>query len=703
MNIKDACNVIKSCHFEPLVSHGFLTPAKRGGFCCTAPNCSNGTGKDATGNVPYEYNGHWVHKCFVCGDSANNLDIIARHYQLNLDDRRDFIEAVKLGCDIFGIELDSSNRETGYKRSESPYNTSSSQNDTFTQSSQQNASTGILDAIRADLILAKKNLSTLPEKARRGLSLDTLRQFGCGYIPNWIHPKLRLAGTFSTPTPRLIIPAGDHYLARLTVPIERFDEKTRQYIREKQHAGTKSPFNIENITVDTLTIITEGEIDAMSIAQVSANFQNPITVTATGGAANYHSFIQTLQSYSFDDVPRFLILFDSDETGRLNAPKFVTELLRLGYPAVVKFLSDNISKLDANDILQQPNGDKKLADKISTLVTAAQSELDALTKRKSLSILNQPQMIGLADYFTDGFQLDIETLRKYAERSTGFSNIDAVQIFTPGLYVVGGLAALGKTSWCWQLLHQIAKNGESCIYCSYEMSRLELFSKSVASELYQRDSQTTISSADIRLGAYSNTITEIIDEFKTSKADLRVLELRDESIDDLLNFLTPICFNSDKAPVVCLDYLQIVPNHKETAKAAIDDTVRKLKTFQRDTNTTFIVISSFNRMNYTQPVSFESFKESGNIEYSADVVWGFQFYCAKDLREGATAKNREIVEAAKKAIPRQVQLCCLKNRQGTNYNVFFQYYASNDLFVPCDESAFKESPKPQQSTTSFSG
>ena len=53
----------------------------------------------------------------------------------------------------------------------------------------------------------------------------------------------------------------------------------------------------------------------------------------------------------------------------------------------------------------------------------------------------------------------------------------------------------------------------------------------------------------------------------------------------------------------------------------IDDAVRKLKYFQRDTNTTFIVISSFNRTNYAQSVSFECFKESDNIEYTADVVW----------------------------------------------------------------------------------
>ena len=96
--------------------------------------------------------------------------------------------------------------------------------------------------------------------------------------------------------------------------------------------------------------------------------------------------------------------------------------------------------------------------------------------------------------------------------------------------------------------------------------------------------------------------------------------MQDESIDELLIRLKPLCLDKQNAPAICLDYLQIVPSSKESTKLGVDDSVRKLKKFQRDTNSTFIVISSFNRANYTQGVSFKSFKESSNIEYTADVV-----------------------------------------------------------------------------------
>lgn len=295
-----------------------------------------------------------------------------------------------------------------------------------------------------------------------------------------------------------------------------------------------------------------------------------------------------------------------------------------------------------------------------------------------------------SDFFSNSFESEVASMKEYANRSTGFSNIDKMQIFSPGLYVLGGLPALGKTTFAWQMLEQLARNGEKCIYCSYEMSKFELFTKSVARRAFENDRTIQITSAGIRRGDTSRATQTIINTFANSEIELRVMELQEQDIDSLLFELKKYCIR--KAPVIVLDYLQIVPikNTDTSQKQAIDEIVRKLKNFQRETNTTFIVISSFNRANYSQQVAFESFKESGNIEYSADVVWGLQFYCTKNLREGTISKNREIIEQAKKANPRQIQLSCLKNRQGTNYQVFFKYYPANDFFEVCEESDFNK-------------
>ena len=293
--------------------------------------------------------------------------------------------------------------------------------------------------------------------------------------------------------------------------------------------------------------------------------------------------------------------------------------------------------------------------------------------------------VAMADYFANQFDTDIEQMKAYSERTSGFDNLDQFQFFNPGLYVIGATPAAGKTTFCWQLLEQLARNGETCIYCSYEMSQLELFSKSLARELFKRVPKTELTAADIRRGAWSAELANTIKDFSSEELDLSVFELQDESIDDLLALLKPLCSDKAKAPVVCLDYLQIVPSSKESAKLSIDDSVRKLKKFQRDTNTTFIVISSFNRTNYTQSVSFESFKESGNIEYTADVVWALQLFVLNSINPSNIADSRKKIDDAKKQQPRQIQLKCLKNRQGTNYDCFFKYFSAHDCFVSCNE------------------
>ena len=297
--------------------------------------------------------------------------------------------------------------------------------------------------------------------------------------------------------------------------------------------------------------------------------------------------------------------------------------------------------------------------------------------------------VSFSDFFANHFDSDIEQMKAYSERTSGFDNLDQFQFFHPGLYVIGATPAAGKTTFCWQLLEQLARKGETCIYCSYEISQLELFSKSLARELFKRVPNTELTAADIRRGAWSVQLAATRDDFAKSKLDLSILELQDESIDDLLTLLKPLCLDKAKAPVVCLDYLQIVPTSRDSAKLGVDDSVRKLKKFQRNTNTTFIVISSFNRTNYTQSVSFESFKESGNIEYTADVVWALQLNILNFINPSNIGDSRKKIDEAKKKQPRQIQLKCLKNRQGTNYECFFQYFSAHDYFEPCDKEAFK--------------
>ena len=327
---------------------------------------------------------------------------------------------------------------------------------------------------------------------------------------------------------------------------------------------------------------------------------------------------------------------------------------------------------------------KKAVRPLAEILTDTEKTLSEMNKSSQSS-----ESISIAPYFANSFKSEIDAMKKYANRSTGFDNLDQHQFFNPGLYVIGATPAAGKTTFCWQLLEQLAEREEKCIYCSYEMGTLELFSKTAARKLFIRDKQTKLTAAEIRRGGWSGELDNVISEISNSQTDLQLLQLQDETIDDLLTRLKPFCVDTTKAPVVCLDYLQIVPSSKESTKLGVDDSVRKLKKFQRDTTTTFIVISSFNRTNYTQTVSFESFKESGNIEYTADVVWALQLFAINSINPSNIADCRKKIDDAKKKQPRQIQLKCLKNRHGTNYDCFFKYYSAHDYFEPCTKKDFK--------------
>ena len=125
---------------------------------------------------------------------------------------------------------------------------------------------------------------------------------------------------------------------------------------------------------------------------------------------------------------------------------------------------------------------------------------------------------------------------------------------------------------------------------------------------------------------------------------------------------------TDSAPVLIIDYLQIIaPYEKLTEKQSMDKTVMELKRISRDFKIPVLAISSLNRASYDKSINMTGFKESGGIEYSADVLFGLQL-------KGVEGQDFD-VEKAKSDNPRKIELKILKNRNGkTGGSIFFEYY-----------------------------
>lgn len=298
------------------------------------------------------------------------------------------------------------------------------------------------------------------------------------------------------------------------------------------------------------------------------------------------------------------------------------------------------------------------------------------------------------DYLNGGYLgQSIEHFSKYKDRKTGYSNLDAVQPLYPGLYVLGAISSLGKTTFLHQMGDQIAKQGDPVLYFSLEQNQLEMVTKSLSRLTAQLDPGTAVSAIDIRRGKRSRSINNAIEAYKKFAGNMYVIECNfGATVEKIVNDVRQFIIDTGKKPVVIVDYLQIIQpvDPRQNTKDAVDTNVRALKKLQSENDLVLFLIASLNRQNYLTPVDFESFKESGGIEYTADVVMGLQLAIMNDeifSKDGKLKDKREKVKKAKSEIPRKVELVVLKNRYGrASYSCGFNYNPVYDLFVEDDKA-----------------
>ena len=684
-----------------------LEQAKDGkSYVC--PICDHGKGGD--GIRQKEFKGKLIWHCYGrCGKHMSNVDLIAEVEGISPYDKAELAKKLE---ELFPEYSNSNFFFSGDKKSKqkNPPRAGSEKN-----MSEQKNPAGEPEPRNFsklyELCRKKYSLKEFVGKcggAWRSLTYETLDEAGCMYNPEYM-----IAEGFKRPC--LLVPYDDElfYFRRVDEVLEG-EEKCGVPNKAKRKLYIAEP-----ISLKLPNIIVESELDALSVKQVLG--KSDIGIIATGSAGFVQMTVGELEKKfgGYDKKPSFIIMFDNDGTGKEKGELLAKELRSRGYPAEPSFFADDMAgvydrfdssgntkriiypKVDANDLLQKGKGELfgRLIDVLDRTEWKLQEQYEAMQTAKAKAAeaerIAQAEKGGMkifsfTEYFAAEFFRDIELTAKYSARKTGFENIDEAQIFMPGLYVLGALPASGKTTFAWQLLNQLADNGEPCIYCSYEMSKTELFTKSIVRELYKDNPRLSerlnLTSANIRRGAFSGS-KELIAQaaaFTQSGTNLRVIESSNMSITELIEGLKPFVVGVDKPPTVCVDYLQIIPSKSSklsSAKEKIDDVILRLKDFQRETNSTLLIISSFNRENYWEEVSFKAFKESGAIEYSADSIWALQNYGVDD--NGRTDKE-EMIKMSRERV-RKVKFSCLKNRNGSAYDCMFRYYAAYDYFEPLKE------------------
>lgn len=517
----------------------------------------------------------------------------------------------------------------------------------------------------------------------RGISVSTAAECWLGYDPQADPanaPGMTGNGRKPHPCQRIIIPTSkSHYVGRSV------DPNTPKQFR-KLNAKDSKPgiFNDRTLAESPLVFVTEGAFDALSFIEVGE------AAVALNSKSNGQALLDLLRIPSVK-VTTFIICPDNDENPKTNeatqrqAQELCRKLRAAGYICIVHNVAGSFH--DANDALCKDRAG--FEQRITEAKAAAAQEEEKGAKPDNVEFYINNLMGSDLSRFKD----DIKT---------GYANLDReCGGLYSGLYVIAAISSLGKTTFTHQMADQIAAAGTDVLFFSLEQSRLEMVTKSIARHMAKKDLETAVTSLSIRKGYLPPAVQESVKEYLAEVGDrLSVIEGNfDCDISFIGEYIRGYLARNKTGtkPVVMIDYLQVLApasDKKQTVREAVDEAVTELKRISRDLDITIILISSVNRANYLTPIDFESLKESGGIEYTADVVWGLQLQCLNDPafdKEKNIKEKREIVKRAKAATPRKVELVCLKNRYGvSSYCCGFDYYPAADLFKEDAGAEFTE-------------
>lgn len=665
---------------------------KQKGIIC--PLCGSGSGKNGTGIVEVPGKPGQL-KCFACDFSGDVIDLYMQENGL------EFNEAFAALANEAGIELESSARKDFAQKVEGVVSTDTLSEATTTKpahgaregattarkpaddikgaevaSASGNGAGATIGAAVADYaayyLECVERMQHDPAGRSylqaRGISPETARPYLVGYDPEWVSPTViknqRAKGSDWTPDPtgRVIIPVTpNHYVARAVSP-----NVPKQYAKMNETGGgAVGIFNIAALHCTSNSVfVVEGVFDALSIMEAGAS---AVALNSTSNAA---LLIKHLEEHPTKAT--IIICLDNDDAGQKAATVMRDGLRRLN----ISFVNGDIS------------GDYKDPNEA---LTGNRAAFEAAIQNAQAQTAARPDN---TSYYIDRLmQGEMERLQAAAERKTGFETLDLKSggLYS-GLYVIAATSSLGKTTLVLQIADNLAAAGNEVLFFSLEQSRLELVSKSFARIMAQKDRATALSSLAIRKGAAPAGLADAVAKYKQGIGErLSIIEGNFGcNVSFIGDYVRDYIRRNECRPIVIVDYLQILQPADDakrlTARESIDNTVTALKRISRELELTVIVISSVNRANYLAPIDFESLKESGGIEYTADVIWGLQLQCLNealfDDPQKKLKEKRARIREEKARNPRRVELLCLKNRYGVaNFTCDFDYYPAHDLFV----------------------
>lgn len=256
---------------------------------------------------------------------------------------------------------------------------------------------------------------------------------------------------------------------------------------------------------------------------------------------------------------------------------------------------------------------------------------------------------------------------------TGFSKLDSILNggLPIGLVGFGAMPGLGKTTFALQMADNMAKNENTkVLFFTLEMTKHELISKALSRISFMNEDLQNHTSDDFLYNKVES-MNDYLNQYNSYIDNIIFVDNR-YSIQGIDKYITDFCDNNEDCRiVVIIDYLQYVTyGNGSSDKQTTDIIVKCLKEISKRLKITILAISSLNRTNYDRNVEMESFKESGIIEYTCDILLGL----------GLTNNGDRQQEL--KRTPRKVSLTLLKGRHAlVGMNINYDFYSMYSTFV----------------------
>ena len=487
--------------------------------------------------------------------------------------------------------------------------------------------------------------------ASRGVSLETARKFGLGYDKAARGIVVPYLGTDWYYMRRYIEPKG----------------ASKAYKPPTGEVGNMPLFNADALDGEAVFVV-EGEFDALAVLELG------FPAVGINGTSGVERYVGALEARA--DKPVTIVMMDNDRRGKEAADKLAERLNLASLPYLRTSLYSEAPA--AKDPDEAAHG---APEAVRAVLSREYAEAVGLRRKdEEERYSNGMRAAGVVSMAEVAFGIGAGTV-KAEPTPTGLGFIDEhLDGGLPvGVTVIGAASSTGKTTLLLNIADNIAATRRPVLFVSIEQTAEELAAMSLSRiahaqgrDLTRMDMLNPPKQANAeRSAAIGEAVAEYTKEGGISEWLCVFNGTSRPGTADVEHVANMIMNRTGTAPVIMVDYLQLLKpeNDRDTDKTTVDKHMTALRRMSNELHTPVVVISSVNRESYDTDLNVSSLKESGAVEFSADVIITVQIEGVHQAWQNEALKDKKAHckarrERIEKQDVRDLELRILKYRNG---------------------------------------